>query len=259
MSTLDAHRSGAIPMSLGLMAHASKSLPSTEPGCFAVRSSLRHCLSCGARPWVAGARRSRVTAMSWPNSLAAASADDSDNFDRGFTDKSQAPPTHFSALPACYKLATMPRSQPAITNSPQPPSGLTPGDPEHKAAATVLLKRSGPLPIEKLASAIDELGGAVELLRLLAIRQLPPYFTSQASLFNMEPAMVDRALASVRHFQLHHRSRGGLACGLLTLPAGGSPGRHQPGAALLCSCIQPRGVAGSQRVQRRSAGPFLSP
>ncbi len=59
---------------------------------------------------------------------------------------------------------------------------LTAGQRAHEIAAVTALMRSGALPVEKLASIIDHLGSAVELLAMLDEQRLPPSLAGQLGL-----------------------------------------------------------------------------
>jgi DNA processing protein len=72
---------------------------------------------------------------------------------------------------------------------------LTRGRRAHEIAAVTALMRSGALPVEKLASIIDHLGSAVELLAMIDEQRLPPFLDGQMSLGGVAAPDVERALA----------------------------------------------------------------
>lgn len=72
---------------------------------------------------------------------------------------------------------------------------LTSGRRAHEIAAVAALMRSGALPVERLASIIDHLGSAVELLAMLDEQRLPPFLGGQLSLGAVAAPDVERALA----------------------------------------------------------------
>lgn len=72
---------------------------------------------------------------------------------------------------------------------------LTGGQRAHEIAAVTALMRSGALPVDKLASIVDHLGSAVELLAMLDEGRLPPFLAGQLGLGGVAPPDVERALA----------------------------------------------------------------